>query len=111
MPRREIVLQVFVAAPSDVDPEREALSSVVHELNATWSRNTGIRFELLDWKNGVTPGIGSDSQAVINQQVGGSYDVFIAVVWSRIGTPTPRAASGTVEEIERAIARHRAGED
>ncbi|MDA0160812.1 hypothetical protein OM076_11100 [Solirubrobacter ginsenosidimutans] len=32
------------------------------------------------------------------------YDVFVGVMWKRLGTPTHRADSGTVEEFERAYA-------
>lgn len=31
------------------------------------------------------------------------YALFVGIMWNRIGTPTPRAESGTVEEFERAI--------
>jgi hypothetical protein len=34
-----------------------------------------------------------------------STDILVAIFWSRIGTPTATAESGTVEEIQRAIAR------
>jgi hypothetical protein len=51
------------------------------------------------------PGFGTDPQAVINEQIGDTYDVFIGIIWSRFGTPTPRADSGTLEEFERALAR------
>src|SRR5215211_366554 len=31
------------------------------------------------------------------------YTLFLGIMWNRLGTPTPRAASGTVEEFERAV--------
>lgn len=31
------------------------------------------------------------------------YALFVGIMWNRVGTPTPRAESGTVEEFERAI--------
>lgn len=105
MPRVTTTLQVFVASPSDVSHERELLDGVVSELNAIWSRTTGINMELLRWETHVRPAFGSDPQAVINQQIGDDYDVFIGILWSRFGTPTPRALSGTQEEFDRAVAR------
>lgn len=105
MPRSETVLQIFVASPGDVTEEREVLESVVAELNRTWSKSLGVRLELLRWETSTRPGIGSEPQDVINSQIGDEYDVFIGILWGRIGTPTSRAASGTLEEFERAHAR------
>ena len=34
------------------------------------------------------------------------YDLFIGLMWRRLGTPTPRAISGTVEEFELAVKAH-----
>ncbi len=108
MPRSETVLQVFVASPGDVAEEREVLESVVAELNRTWSKSLGLRLELLRWETSTRPGIGSEPQAVINSQIGDEYDVFIGILWGRIGTPTSKAESGTLEEFERAHARWKA---
>jgi len=33
-----------------------------------------------------------------------NYALFVGVMWNRLGTATPRGASGTVEEFERAVA-------
>jgi hypothetical protein len=46
-----------------------------------------------------------DPQSIINDQVGEDYDIFIGILWSRFGTPTPRALSGTAEEFNRAVSR------
>jgi len=43
---------------------------------------------------------------VINDQIAemGKFHLFVGIFWNRLGTPTPRAESGTVEEVERATA-------
>lgn len=105
MPRNSTVLQVFVASPSDVADERTTLDSVIAELNRTWAGSLGVRFEVLKWETHARPGFDADAQAVINSQIPDDYDVFIGILWSRLGTPTGRAASGTVEEFERAYLR------
>lgn len=108
MARSETVLQIFVASPGDVTEEREVLESVVAELNRTWSKSLGIRLELLRWETSARPGVDSEPQAVINSQIGEEYDVFIGILWGRIGTPTSKSESGTLEEFERAHARWKA---
>src|SRR5205814_8286775 len=39
-------------------------------------------------------------QAIINKQVLAECDLLIAVFWTRLGSPTGKSPSGTVEEIE-----------
>lgn len=78
---------------------------MVAELNRTWSGNLGLTFELLKWETHVRPGFDLDPQAVVNAQMPEDYDVFLGIFWSRLGTPTGRAASGAVEEFERAYAK------
>lgn len=107
MPRSNTILQVFVASPDDVTEERRILESVIAETNKIWSSNLGITFELVKWETDVYPSFSSDPQAVINEQIGEEYDVFIGIFWGRLGSATPRAKSGSVEEFERALSRHR----
>ncbi|MBI1191023.1 MAG: DUF4062 domain-containing protein [Tepidisphaera sp.] len=102
MPMSITELRVFVASPSDVRDERSAVVAVITEINKTWSAKLGIRLEPLLWETDVVPGVGKDPQAVINEQIGDEYDIFLGILWSKFGTPTPRAASGTQEEFDRA---------
>jgi len=105
MPRQTVAIQIFVASPGDVASERAILEVVITQLNQVWSRNLGITFELAKWETDVHPSFSSDPQAAINEQIGTTYDVFIGIFWGRLGTPTPRADSGTVEEFEQAYTR------
>lgn len=105
MPRNTAVFQVFVASPSDVADERRLLEGVIRQLNQIWSKSLGITFELLKWETDVHPSFSTDPQSAINEQIGLEYDVFIGILWGRLGTPTPRAASGTLEEFNRAYSR------
>jgi hypothetical protein len=103
--RRRDVVRTFLASPGDVQPEREVVSRVVSELNLIWSDFLGLQLELLTWETHAVPGAGAYSQAVINEVVGDDYEIFIGIMWSRFGTATPVAESGTEEEFERAYAR------
>ena len=106
MPQNISIIQVFVASPGDVQEERNALQSIVNEVNQNIGSSLGIRLELVRWETNVTPGFGSDAQDVINKQIGDEYDIFIGILWARAGTPTPRAESGTLEEFEIAYKKH-----
>jgi hypothetical protein len=104
--RQEHVLSVFVASPGDVEAERGKLEDVIRELNHTWSRELGIRLDLVRWETHAYPSFGINAQDVINEQIPDDYDLFVGIMWCRYGTPTGRAGSGTVEEFERAKARY-----
>lgn len=58
------------------------------------------------WTTAGTGALGRQRD-VINRQVPGDYDLFVGIMWSRFGTPTDRAGSGTKEEFDRALARYR----
>lgn len=106
MPRNETIITIFLASPSDVQEERKSLEYIVSELNKTWSKTLNTRFELLKWETDVYPNFGAYSQDVINKQINDEYDIFIGLFWSRIGSPTPNAESGTIEEFNRAFKKY-----
>jgi anti-sigma regulatory factor (Ser/Thr protein kinase) len=102
MPVTRTILRVFVGSPGDMTPERAALDQVVNELNRTWGNTSRVFLELIKWETHGYPGIADDSQAVINEELLNDYDIFIGLMWTRFGTPTNRAGSGTEEEFDRA---------
>lgn len=99
-------IRVFVASPSDVQRERDLLLGIINELNRTCDSLLGqamVRLELLRWETDTFPDVGR-AQALITEQIG-DYDIFIGILWTRLGTPTEKAVSGTIEEYEKAYAR------
>ena len=105
MPRSVAQVRIFLASPAELDPEHEVIRRVVAELNITWIDQFGVSFDLLHWRTHSHPAIASDPQAAINIQIPQDYDIFIGLFWTTLGTRTPRAPSGTVEELERAVSR------
>lgn len=105
MSRTEEVLTIFLASPSDVGDERQRFVEVIGEWNRAWSRELGLRLDILRWEDDAYPSIGEDAQDIINRQIPNNYDFFVGIMWSRFGTPTARAGSGTEEEFLRALAR------
>lgn len=103
MPRNSISYEVLIASPSDVSAERQIISEVVGDWNSAHTRTTGIVLQSLRWELDAIPEMGDRPQALINRQLVEGADVLIGVFYSRIGTPTGAAISGTVEEIERCV--------
>jgi len=99
LPRNIQQLRVFVASPGDVQAERARIEKAIREVNLSAPKEANIELELVRWETHAYPNFGKDAQAVINEQIGTEYDIFIGILWSRLGTPTPRFASGTLEEF------------
>jgi hypothetical protein len=103
MPQLEL-LTIFLASPSDVARERRCVEEVIEEINDTVASSLGIVLKVVH--SGKTYlGFGQDGQTVLNKQIGNmkEYCLFVGIMWSRIGTKTARAPSGTVEEFQRAV--------
>ena len=111
MPRPEQAIVVLAASPSDLEPERTQLEDVIRELNLSWSQTLGVRLELVRWETHGYPGVGDDPQDVLNRELPDDPDIFIGLMWSRYGTATGRAGSGTEEEFNRALERYRQDPD
>jgi hypothetical protein len=93
--------RLFVAAPSDVTAERTIVHDVIAEWNAVNSRDFHLAFEPVSWLSHAVAEDGDRPQAILNRQVVDSSDILAGVFWTRLGTPTGEATSGTVEEINR----------
>src|ERR1700731_2767221 len=55
------------------------------------------------WETHATPRSGVRPQAAINEQLVDQSDILVGMFWTKLGTSTGVAPSGTVEEIERFI--------
>lgn len=55
------------------------------------------------WETHSAPALGDRPQAIINRQIVDECDALIGVFWTRFGSPTGTADSGTLEEIERTV--------
>lgn len=107
MPKRDNAWEheVFLASPSDVGKYRDIVVEVCSELSEHFGYSDKRRFSLVRFEDVRAQYGASDAQGVINQQIGDAYDVIILIFWCRLGSPTPRAESGTVEEFSRALQR------
>lgn len=100
------VLTVLVASPSDVSNLRDVVEREIQRWNSNGrARRAALIMLPARWETDVVPLMAGDGQQVINGQLVDWADIVIAVFHSRLGTATPRSASGTDEEIERARAR------
>lgn len=97
------VLRVMIASPSDTTEGRDAVESAVHGWNEANAQSKQTILQPWRWETSSVPLLGSHPQSLINTQGVDDSDIVFALFGSRLGSPTPDAVSGTVEEIERAI--------
>jgi hypothetical protein len=99
------VYKCLVASPGDTADERLACIRIFDEINQGIGEKFGFFIEKRMWEYNTRPGFGEYSQAVISQQLGSDYDVFVGVMNSKFGTETKNAGSGTEEEFNLAYDR------
>lgn len=104
MPRIATVLEVLIASPGDVSAARDLIEDTLYDWNATHSRSTGVVLQPIRWETHTRPELGDRPQAIINKQIADAADMLIGVFWTRLGTETGIAPSGTAEEISRFVA-------
>lgn len=94
------VYNVMIASPGDVAKEKQLAREVILEWNDLHSEQTKIVLLPISWETHSSPELGNRPQAIINKQVLKNADLLIGIFWTRIGTPTGKAESGTLEEIQ-----------
>ena len=94
----------MIASPTDVQEERSINREVIHEWNVVNSERDGVVLLPVGWETHAAPALGERPQALINKQVLRTCDLLVAIFWTRLGTSTGAAESGTVEEIQEHLA-------
>lgn len=95
------VINVMIACPGDVAPERQVIIDVIQEWNSINSEDRQIVLMPISWQTHSSPKMGERAQEVINKQILEHCDLLVALFWTRLGSPTGKSRSGTVEEIEK----------
>lgn len=98
------VIPVMIASPGDVTDERNVIRAVLHDWNDVNAQASSVMLAAVGWDTHASPELGTRPQELINQRVLKDCDLLIGVFWTRLGTPTGKAASGTVEEIKEHVA-------
>lgn len=97
------IYRILIASPGDLDEERKSIPELINRWNAVNSKKYGIHLQHVMWEIDSFPEVKKegDPQKVLNEQIIKNCDILLGIFWTRLGTPTGRAESGTVEEIDR----------
>jgi len=99
------VLRVMIASPADLADARDSVEKAIHNWNDANARFKRTILQPWRWESSAIPILGGHPQTLINAQGVDDSDIVFALFGSRLGSPTPSAISGTVEEIDRAQRR------
>ena len=100
-------IKIFVASPGDLERERALVFKVIEELNSQWIDKFGIYLRAIGWENATHSAVGDDAQTIINGQISADYDIFLGMMWQKVGSKTKNAESGTIEEFDIAITNYK----
>ncbi len=102
MPFPSTVLRVVIVSPSDVGPVRDSIEQCIHQWTSEHAYRQGVTLMPVRWETDASPDVGRP-QEVINNQIIDPADIVVAVFRSKVGSPTGKEDSGTIEEIKRGI--------
>jgi len=116
-----LTLKVFLSSPGDVAEERRIAMETMRALEDSPLLRERVNLQVIAWDDPAASApldARETPQASVNRWAGrpADCDLTIAILWSRLGTPLPpglkradgsRFASGTVWEVEDAIAADR----
>jgi hypothetical protein len=98
------VLRVMIASPGDVAEERRVVTEEIHRWNDANAFARRLVLLPVKWETHSTPQMGDDPQTIIDRQLLEEADIVVGIFGTRIGTPTEKYVSGTVEEIKKHVA-------
>ena len=94
----------MIASPGDVAEERDVIRTVIHDWNDVNASISRLMLAAVGWETHSSPELGARPQELINSRLLKDCDLLVGVFWTRLGTPTGKSPSGTVEEIEEHVA-------
>lgn len=97
-------LEVLIASPSDLSEERQAAKQAISDWNDLHAKAEGVTLHAVMWETHAVPEAGIRPQEAINKQLVKDADILIGLFWTKLGTNTGVAESGTVEEVDQIVA-------
>lgn len=101
MPFDALAVPVMIASPGDVQAERDIVRATIHEWNAANAISREVILIPVGWETHSAPDLSGRPQEIINERLLKDCDLLVGIFWTKLGTPTGEAASGTVEEIQK----------
>lgn len=98
------IYRVFIASPSDLAEERQIATDAINEWNTLHATAEAVVLLPVKWETHATPRAGIRPQEAVNEDLVETADILVGMFWTKFGTNTGIAESGTVEEINQFVA-------
>jgi hypothetical protein len=95
MPFKSQTYRVLIASPSDLTEERQAATEAISAWNAQHAAAEGVVLLPVKWETHAVPQSGIRPQDALNHQLVHECDILVGMFWTKIGTSTGVAESGT----------------
>lgn len=94
-------IKIFIASPGDTLDERNLIEKHIEEWNSTYGDDDrNIQLKIVRWEKDLAIRSDITPQEAINEDLLKDCDILTGIFWTRFGSPTNNAESGTIEEIE-----------
>jgi hypothetical protein len=93
-------LDIFISSPHDVTEERKVTLGVIQQLNRRGNIKTHYVLKPLAYEDIVPGAVGEAPQSFVDHYMmeAGNSDIFICILWGRMGTPLIHETSGEAFE-------------
>lgn len=94
------VYRILIASPNDVIEERKTIQEMISSWNATYFAKMKALLLPVMWETHLVQEMSGRPKVILNIRNAKDCDILIGAFWTRIGSDTGFAESGTIEEIK-----------
>ncbi len=95
--------KIMIGCPGDIREEKDIAIKVINRWTNLHAEQYATVLIPIHWTTSSYPEHGSHPQTLLNGQLVSKSDMLVGIFGARIGTPTDKSLSGTIEEIEEHI--------
>lgn len=95
--------RIMIGCPGDIKEEIDTAIKVVNRWTTLHAEQSSTVLLPIHWTTNSYPEHGAHPQTLLNGQLASKSDMLIGIFGARVGTPTEKSQSGTIEEIEEHI--------
>ncbi len=95
--------KIMIGCPGDINEEVDIAIKVINHWTTLHAEQSSTVLIPIHWTTNSYPEHGAHPQSLLNGQLASKSDMLIGIFGARVGTPTEKSQSGTIEEIEEHI--------
>ena len=92
--------KIMIGCPGDIKEEIDMAMKVINHWTILHAEQHSTVLLPIHWATSSYPEHGAHPQTLLNGQLASKSDMLIGIFGAKVGTPTDKAQSGTIEEIE-----------